>query len=387
MKTIHILWLLVVFFGCRSYKHDLVISTCKPVQHGGVFPNADKVQKAMQELVNHGVPGCAMAVYSSEGWWESAVGYAKIETGTTMQTCNLQYLQSVAKTYLAVAVLKLYEQGRIALDAPMTNWLPEKYSRYVSGAEKVSVRMLLNHTSGIPDYNFSPSYVTLLLQNPDHAFLPEDYLKYIEGKPSDFEPGSRYSYRNINYVILALITDALTGDHARFIRTAILEPLGLKNTFYRADSGYLNYPMLVNTYWDRYSNGIVENVSRLQRNNVANMIGDDGMVTTPADAVQFLKTLMEGKLLSAPVLEEMKTWVYDSKGDPRYGLGLGYSTINGYVSMGHTGGGIGAGCELRYFPEKDIYMFIAINLGTVTDSPLHIGASEARDKLYEALLE
>jgi D-alanyl-D-alanine carboxypeptidase len=96
---------------------------------------------------------------------------------------------------------------------------------------------------------------------------------------------------------------------------------------------------------------------------------------------------MEEGLLSSAMLAQMKTWVTDSKGNPRYGLGLSYSVIQGHEAFGHSGGGIGAGCELYYFPEKQVFVFIAINLGTVTDSPLHAGASAVRDKIFATILE
>lgn len=379
---------LLLLNACSAYRQGLPIAGCaeetETINSG--YSRADELQQAMERLTKSGVPGCAVAVYSEEGWWAGASGLAKIEGNIPMQTCHLQYLQSISKTYMAVAVLKLYEQGRVGLDAPLTDYLPEKYSRYLADAGKVTVRMLLSHTSGLPEYNFSPAYVTYLLQHPDHRFSPEDYLKYIDGKPLDFEPGSRYSYRNTNYLILALLTDAITGDHARFIAETIFAPLGLSHTFYRSEPGYLNYPELANAYWDRHSDGLLENASQLQRNNVASLIGDDGIVTTPVEAVKFLKGLMEGELLAPSTLEQMQNWVLDKKGNPRYGLGLGYSTIRGKEAVGHSGGGIGAGCELHYFPEKKLYLFIAINLGTVTGSPLHEGAGKARDEVFEVLL-
>jgi D-alanyl-D-alanine carboxypeptidase len=312
---------------------------------------------------------------------------AKIENNTPMEACHLQYLQSVSKTYMAVGILKLYEQGKIDLQAPMTNYLPKKYARYITDGHRVTMQMLLNHTSGIPEYNFQPDYVARLLQHSDYQFEPEDYLKYIKGKPLDFEPGSKYSYRNTNYVLLALIADALTGDHAAFLSETIFKPLGLNNTFYRHESAYPNYPQLVNAYWDRYSNSIVENVSQMQRNNVAALIGDDGIVATPVDAVKFLRGLMEGQLLKPATLDLMKTWVNDSKGNPAYGLGLDYTLFQGEVAYGHSGGGIGAGCNLYYFPKQNVYVFIAINLGTVTDSPIHKTAEKSINRFYEALLK
>jgi D-alanyl-D-alanine carboxypeptidase len=363
------------------------VTPCPPQPSASTsYSRAEAVNRALEKLTRSGVPGVALAVYSEEGWWESSAGVASIETQTPMQPCHLQYLQSVAKTYMAVAILKLYEAERLELDAPITSYLPERYSRYLSGAQKITVRMLLNHTSGIPEYNSVPAYVSKLLQQPDYPFTAEDYLNYIAGKPLTFTPGSQYSYRNTNYVVLALIADAITGDHAAFITETIFQPLGLDQTFYRNEPGYLHYPNLVRSYWDRHGNGIVENVSRLQQNNVRCMIGDDGIAATPKDAVKFLKALLEGKLLSPATLNQMKTWV-TSKGIDEYGLGLDHASIGGHKAWGHSGGGIGAGCQLYYFPDKKVYFFAGINLGTVTESPLHQQAEVALNELYRAMLD
>jgi D-alanyl-D-alanine carboxypeptidase len=377
----------VVLSGCSNYITDLEMSPCtNPVQSSG--DKADKIRTVLRELVTQSVPGVSMAMYSDEtGWIQLSEGVAKIENNTPMQSCNLQYLQSVAKTYMAVGILKLFEQGKIDLDAPMTNYLPKKYSVYISGADKITVKMLLNHTSGIPEYNSEPLYITRLLQDPDYKFSASDYLRYIEGKPLTFAPGSRYSYRNTNYVLLALIADEITGDHAKFLSEIIFQPLGLTSTFYRNEPGYLKYPQLVNSYWDRHSDGIIENASVLQRNNVAALIGDDGIVATPEDAVRFLKGLFEGKIISTSTLTLMQSWVNDREGKPTYGLGLDHAEFIGHEALGHSGGGIGAGCQLYYFPEKKIYVFVGINLGTVTDSPIHKKASETIDKIYRTILD
>ena len=386
MKTIFLLLLLSLPLFTNAQQLSITACETPAEKMNPNYSRAAGLQSTMDELVKLGVPGSAMAVYSDEGWWASAAGFAKIEDETPMQACHLQYLQSISKTYMAVAVLKLVEQGKVDLNQPITKYLPEKISKYISTPEKITVEMLLNHTSGIPEYNQEPAYISYLLQHPDHYFDPEDYLKYIDQKPLTFAPGTKYSYRNTNYVLLALMTDAITGDHAQFIREVIFKPLGLTNTFYRGDAGYLNYPTLVNSYWDRHADGIIENASLLQRNNVLSLVGDDGIVATPVDAVKFLKGLMEGKLISSSSLERMKSWAKDSKGNPTYGLGLDHSTFVGHIGFGHSGGGIGAGCQLYYFPESNVYIFTAINLGTVTESPLHVAAEKTIEKIYITLL-
>jgi D-alanyl-D-alanine carboxypeptidase len=230
----------VLISSCGVYKADFLTESCvNPEPAKTSFSKAAELEKVLEELTQNGAPGVALAVSSDEGSWSMAKGYARLEDKTPMQTCHLQYLQSVSKTYMAVAILKLYEQGKIDLDEPMTKYLPQKYHHYIAGADKITVRMLLNHTSGIAEYNFDPVYVSTLLQNPEKDFTPENYLRFIKKKSSQFEPGSKHVYINTNYEILALIGDALTGDHTKFISETIFKPLGLTNTFYRSEPGYL----------------------------------------------------------------------------------------------------------------------------------------------------
>ncbi|PRX55101.1 serine hydrolase domain-containing protein [Flagellimonas meridianipacifica] len=349
-------------------------------------PKSQKVSKILKELTQNGCPGASIAILDNNGWWLHSEGLASLEENEPLTDNHLHYLQSVAKTYMAVAVLKLYETGKLQLDNPITQYLDSRVSQMIQRANEITVRMLLNHTSGISEYNFNPNYTATLLQHPETVFKGEDYIGYIKGKPLDFEPGSRYSYRNSNYVLLSLIVDKITGDHSDFIRKQIFEPLNLKNTYYQISPRKLKSKKLPNSYWDRYSDGVLENVSFVQQQNVAYMVGDDGIVTTTQEAILFLKGLLEGKLLQENTLKEMMTWVMRD-GKPAYGLGLASNEIAGERFYGHSGGGLGAGCELRYFPDKNLYMFIAINIGTVTDSPLHVKLVDIRERLYETLLE
>jgi D-alanyl-D-alanine carboxypeptidase len=385
--TLTSILLLLSLANCQTIRPNLFSSTCEPDSDLAASSNKyENLQPVLDSIASDGIPGIAMAVYSKDGWWTGTSGFAKIENKTPMQSCHLQYLQSIAKLYMAVGILKLFEEGKVDLDAPITKYLNAAHSKHISRAGSISVRMLLNHSSGIPEYNLIPLYVTRLIQNSETKFLAANYLKYVSGKPLDFEPGSKYSYRNTNYVVLALIADALTGDHARYLDEIIFKPLQLTQTFYRGDKNYLHYPALVNSYWDRYSTSILENASTLQNNNVAALVGDDGIVATPQDAVWFLKGLMEGKLIKPTTIEMMMMWMKDSKGNNTYGLGLDYTTFAGKPAYGHSGGGIGAGCQLYYVPEKNLYFFVGINLGTVTESPIHKKVEKRLEVLHERLL-
>ena len=374
--------MILVLAGCSKYMQDAVTAACDtPMATSNAYNKKDTVQKLVQQYAVIGIPGVVVALYTpTYGYWGTSAGYAKIETQTPMQLCHLQYLQSAAKMYMGAAILQLHEQGKISLDAPITQYLPEKFSRYIDKAATVSVRNVLSHTSGIADYLESPVYITYVLQHPGYLFTSEELLGYITNKNQQFTPGSRFEYSNTNFLILALIADAITGDHTALIRQKILAPLGLTNTFYRNIKGH---PALVNSYLDRFSTGVVENVSQLQQVSITFSKGDDGIIATPFDAINFLRALMEGRLLADSSLKQMMAWVNNSDGKPIYGMGLYHVHYNGLDGYGHGGAGAGAGCGLYYFPAKKLYIFLGTNIGTLVDGPITRKVNDLKKKLLK----
>lgn len=352
------------------------------------YGKADSLKAIMKRYAEAGLPGIAMAVYSEkDGWWAGTGGYANLEMKKIMQNSNLQYLQSVSKSYMAVAIMQLREQGKIELDAPITKYLPAKYAGYIKDAGKITVRMLLNHTSGIPEYSVEPSFVSYVIQHPLQKLSTDFVIGSVAGKEPMFAPGSKHIYVNTNYELLAVIADAITGDHAAYIEKNIFKKLGLTNTFYRNDPGYLHYKSLTDSYWDVLNTGKPANISAMQKVNVASYIGDDGIVCTPVDAVKFLKGLTEGKLVSAASLKEMQEWVNDNDGKPIYGLGLVHYEAGGIEAYGHSGGGVGAGCILMYIPAVETYVFLATNIGTLFEGALPAKANQLKDELLMTILQ
>jgi len=352
------------------------------------YSKAAVLDSIMKHYTTNVMPGVSMAVYSEkEGWWASAQGYSNVETKTPMQNCHLQYLQSVSKTYMAVAILQLKEKGKIVLDAPVTKYLPVMYSRYIRNAEKITVRMLLNHTSGIPEYNENTGFVSQVIEHPLRNFSATDCLKSIAEEGPLFAPGSKYKYINTNYLLLSLIGDAITGDHAAYIKKNIFKPLGLNNSYYGKNHDYLKNLNLPQSYWDVFNIGKPVNVTNFQQMTVVSSKGDDGIVCTTTDAIKFLKGLMEGKLLNPESLTDMLDFVKDEKGNHRYGMGMIYFNLEGIIAYGHGGGGIGAGCGLLYIPSHKMYIFFATNLGVFVESELVKKTGEFRDTILATLLQ
>jgi len=386
MKKILILNLVMV---SRLILFGQTPKNCKPdVAINATYSKAASLDSILKHFTTNMIPGASVAVYSEkEGWWAGAQGYADMEKKLPMTNCHLQYLQSISKSYMAVEILQLKEQGKIDLEAPMTKYLPAKYSKYIKNASSVTIRMLLNHTSGVPEYNEAPAFVSNVILHPLQNFSSEDCLKVINGMEFQFAPGSKYKYTNTNYLLLSLIGDAVTGDHAAYIKKNIFKPLGLNNSYYGKDLNYLKGLPLPQSYWDVFNNGIAVNATPFQQMTVACSKGDDGIVCTTTDAIKYLKGLMEGKLLNGESMKELMNFVKDEQGNKKYSMGITYFDLGGLPAYGHGGGGIGSGCGLLYIPSHKVYVFMATNIGCFIDSKLSAKAGEMRDAILMALLQ
>ena len=383
-----ILILISLVHPVSSIGQNFPVEECKNdlVNEGSYLP-AEEIQGILDSIAAAGVPGMTVTIYKNGKWQSFFSGYAKKETSVVMGACHLQYLQSISKLYLAVLILYLEEQKRLSLTDPISSLLPSEVVKYIPRADEISIKMLLNHTSGIPEYNMNPNYVNQLLSDPTHPFELEDYVAYSSSGKLDDDPGSRFSYRNTNYVLLALIANEVLGyEHQEFMKQQFFEPHSLNQTFYEVKMEPESHPTLVNSYWDKDQDARLVNATFLQRANVSRLAGDDGIITTGTDAIRFLISLFEDRLLSEASLAQMMNWVYDEDGSPRYGLGLDYSLFAGQVGYGHSGGGIGAGSQLYYFPDSNTYVFAAMNLGTITYSPIHDKVIHLVDRLYALIL-
>ena len=391
MKNLAKYILLLVCIGSFSACEKL--ETAAPVQEETVpldynrqHPLAPQFQTILDKAAKAGLPGISLAVKTADGYWTGSAGYASIEKKHPMQPSHLQYAQSITKVYLAALTLKLVEQQRLNLDTPIQAYLPQHIEDMLTETDKITLKMLLNHTSGLKDYAEELDYISFFLNNPVYTFKPIDYLGYIKGKKNNFTPGTEYSYSNTNYLVLSLLLNNLDSrGHAKLLQELILEPLQLQYTYYKSSNNYLQTPQLVNSYWDRFSNGKIENVTLQQRVNVATLNGDDGLVATPLDFARFMDGLLHSPLLSAQSKALMQEWYLDDKGEKKAGLGFEAFKLNNKFAFGHSGAGLGAGSGLYYFPENGVIVFVATNIGTLTSSPLHKAGEDAQEELFELL--
>jgi D-alanyl-D-alanine carboxypeptidase len=323
-------------------------------------PAAQAFQTLLDRFVGDGLPGVVLLVSTPEGRWEGAAGYANIEAGEPMLPTHLHHAASVTKMYTATAVLLLVEEGLIDLDAAISEYLPESVFRPIPNGSEATVRQLLGHTSGIPDFSGALAYDLDSFNDPMGPYPPEQMLGYLHGQTSIFSPGTGYFYSNANYLLLAMIVDRLVeAGHAGVISEHIIQPLGLRATYYKNEAGYPSPPGLVNSYQDLVGDGGLMNGSDLAVHSAKTSMGYAGVIASAADYATFVEGLLEGRIIGESMLTEMQTrteW-------ERYGLGLHFLETPYGLGIGHSGGSFGILSQIRRFPEQDATLILLSNGG------------------------
>lgn len=369
--------------GCFLVLMALVITSCEKENAPGKGHLKDRVSRAVDSCVTKGLlPGVTVYVSNPSSSFTVYKGFSNIESETNWQAPLPGYAQSISKSFTATAILQLQERGKLKLDDAIKNYLDKDIYEKIANGTTITIRQLLNHTSGVFDY----------LEHPDFAadvfsgnIFPYDFRKsllYVYNQPSLFSPGTDWSYSNTNYLLLALIIDKAAGiSNGQFIKANIIDKLKLKCTF------YLPYETasvpVVNTYIFNESTKSFDDVSDLQYALTTGMIGDDGIVTTPDDLGKFYKKLFETTdLISEKSKKEMLQFVSDG-GQPKYGLGIMYRGVNKMVDgWGHSGAGLGAGAEATYFPATRTMIVLMTNAGVVLEGP----AADSFEDLYQEIV-
>ena len=192
-----------------------------------ILPLPDTVQEQVNEAIGHGFDGMIVYVdqagkppeYYTGGWKDR-------KNKIPADPKSLFKLASISKLYIAVAATKLVKEKRLAFDKPLTDYLPELKGR-IENAEEITLKMMVQHRSGIPNYTDNSAYWLDELGNGQNA------LDFALDLPASFAPDQGYDYSNTNYLLLRRIMDHVLGySHSDYIKEKILEPLDLKNTFF-----------------------------------------------------------------------------------------------------------------------------------------------------------
>ena len=298
---------------------------------------AESLKSRAQGLLGDGYPAALAAVTDSKG--ESAgvaVGKGNLETGQVPPMDGEVRIGSNTKTFVAVVVMQLVQEGKVGLDEPIETYLPGLIKGEGVDGSKITVRQLLQHTSGLPEYTDITPGRSDIFQIKDHYAQPRDLLDTALGKPAAFEPGTQWKYTNTNYVVLGMLVERVSqrpvGEQ---IDQRIVKKLGLSHTYFPAPGE----EKIRGTHPQGYHLNGEGKLADITEMDPAWAWAAGAMVSTPSELNTFFQAVFDGRLLSQASIDEMKKGVDTGAGGAVYGLGLiGTPLSCGGTSWGHNGG-------------------------------------------------
>lgn len=282
-----------------------------------VMDRGDLVEDLMFSYYdNHAFNGSVLVAENDEIVYENTFGFADLKNEVPLDSETPFYLASLGKQFTATAIMKLYEEGKIGLEDPVTKYFPLLPDFYT----EVKIRNLLNHTSGIPDYLNSSD----LRKNMDN----HDVYTYLLGVTKlSFEPGSKYRYCNTGYTLLAMIIEVASGRPIEnYFEEEFFKPLGMNNSFVL--SAESDDQLRAQGYSAKAKPDDYELFT----------VGDGGIYSTAAELFVWLRALNKYEIISANSLEIMYEPVVLTTGrQKRYGFGWELGSNSSGPLVYHTG--------------------------------------------------
>ncbi len=279
-----------------------------------------------RSLVKAGAPGAIVYVRTPTKTHSGAAGFADIAAHVTMHASDRYRIASVTKAFVSVLVLQLEAEGRLDIDDPVEKWLPG----LVPNGGAITLRELMNHTSGLFDYTEEPAFGDALLTNPARSWAPRELLAFAFAHGPNFAPGTNWAYSNTNYILLGLVVENVTGKPlGQSLQERIFAPLALTST---------SFPLVIELD-PAFVHGYV-NLGGSSLIDVAPLLGPSwgwaagAIVSNARDVTTFYRALLTGKLLPAAQLAEMKQTTSVAG---TYGLGISTSFTTCGRAWGHDG--------------------------------------------------
>jgi D-alanyl-D-alanine carboxypeptidase len=295
--------------------------------------------------------GTVAAVITPEcGLWSSAVGTAG--DGEPLTSEHLLRAGSITKTFVAAMILSLVAEDALALDDTLDNWYPD-----IPNGGAITVRQLLNHTSGIYNYTDDPDFIAEALGAPTKVFPPQAMIDVALDHPPLFDPGTDWYYSNTNYIVLGKIIEAVTGEPAAAaIRSRLLVPHSLDHTFLDGDEP------IQGTVAHGFGPGGVDQTFAMHPSSAWTA---GAVMTTATDLADWAMALYGGDLLSPELRDDMLEVVDITRFVPGAAYGLGITTFDASVVgtplIGHGGAFPGFLSEMYYLPDHDSVIVTMVN--------------------------
>ena len=361
VRLLALLASIVLFGACSSGS-----SGSPPIDTS--LPLRAQLQAVVNNAVQSGLPGVSLHLQDGDEHISVVAGVVSQETAEPMTSSSVSHAGSIGKAFTATLVLRLIDTGFLRLDDPIDRWLDPAMSAMITDSDKITVRMLLAHTNGIPNYFEIPEFQVAFLEAPGKIWAPMELLGYIQNTENHFAPGQAYRYTDTSYLLAGLIAERVTGlSIGTALRQWVFEPTGLEETFGPYEN--LGQPETMRAYLPA---SFFENLgldveldlpvdgSDVDATAWLNSEGDGhaSVQSTPADLNAFIRTLIgTDTLVSAALRGEMMTESFP--GESRYGLGL--QIRDGGSRFGHDGKGLGLHSSMNYSPSEDLSFATIVN--------------------------
>ncbi|MEU2929415.1 serine hydrolase domain-containing protein [Streptomyces sp. NPDC007251] len=302
-------------------------------------------QRAIDAAVAAGVPGVTIEVRDADGVWKSAAGVGDLKTGAPRGKNDRFRVTGITDTFVATVLLQMEAEKKLSLDDTVEHWLPGVVAGNGNDGSAITVRQLLNHTSGLFDYLADEEYGATYLRGDSYlrhrydTVTPEQRLKVAFSHAPMFTPGAGHWFSNTNDVLAALIIEKAGGrSYEDEVRRRIIEPLKLRATSNPGTSTGLprpssrGYSKLLAAQPDR-----IDDVTEV---NGSQSWGNGDIISSAGDLNRFYAALIHGQLLPPRQLKEMETTVDDPAfPGATYGLNIGRLTLSCGTSLWYRDGG------------------------------------------------
>ena len=351
--------------------------------------DAERMLRAeLAKGLTRGLPSISLAIATRQGViWEGAVGYADLPSRSRAHPAYLYGIGSITKMFAACVIEQLIDEGRLSLDAKGRDLLGEEVIAGIPNADRATVRQLLEHTSGVPSWEFDSDWIRhgrgadMDIAHQWGKTEALDYLKSGRDRATN-EPGLGYAYSNSNYTLLGLIIEKVTGHEAvAEIHDRLLRPLGLTDTyvegFETVDRSRIPSRYHFGTRTFVRNAGMHPTFRRLHgplvraplidvsRSNLSTEWLAGAMVATARDLALFARALRDGRVVSPAGLARMSAFRPTDDKDEDMGQGLALDRYGRERMIGYTGNVLGFGAVVGWVPDGDLVLAVMTNVGVM----------------------
>ena len=348
------------YFGNKTQHMKPLIFLLLAILTSVVLPNAQTFDRTKLDSLlsyveaNQKSMGSLAILQDGKVVYKRAIGYANVAEQDKANTVTRYGIGSISKTFTAVLVLQLVEDGKLSLGHTLGQYFPS-----LPNADSITIEQLLQHRSGLHNFTDDADYT----EKMEQPMAREALLEWFVEKGVDFSPGEQMKYSNTGYVVLSFIIEEASGKtYAELLEERIAAPCGLSDTY---------MPTEVVGTQEREAlsyqrNGATWSPSTKTHPSIP--IGAGSIISTAEDLAAFFHCLFEGKLVSEAHLQEMTKMV------DNYGYGIFRIPFYDKTSYGHTGGIDGFSSVASYFPEEQMSIAYLSNGAVMSNNDLLIGA-------------